>query len=75
VNLAIGLVVTLAGIDLAIAGVTKRSVSRLLFGYWDAPNTAGSSTSTNAPGTADTGGAYKPAGSTATGTNRVGGTQ
>jgi hypothetical protein len=39
VQLALGLVSVFAGVAVAIAGYTKRPVSRLLFGYWDKPGT------------------------------------
>lgn len=36
---SLGLVAIFVGAAMAIAGYTKRPLSRLLFGYWDKPGT------------------------------------
>lgn len=60
-QLAIGLIAVFAGVDLVLAGYTKRPFSRLLFGYWDKPGSSSSSgPATLPPGNAATGGVHAP---------------
>lgn len=62
-TLALGLAATFIGGALVIAGYTDRSLTRLLFGYWDAPGsskTAPPGTAPTAPANALTGGVHAP---------------
>lgn len=67
-QVAIALAAMFLGADMIIAGYTKRPISRLILGYWDAPGTNTPAVvpgSTKAPGNAMTGGVYAPTGPSA----------
>jgi hypothetical protein len=66
-TLALGLAASFVGACMTLAGFTNRPLSRLLYGYWDAPGTTTPAGGTNPPGTsgtrganASTGGTYAP---------------
>lgn len=69
-QLALGLAAVLLGADLAIAGITNRSFTRLLTGNWDAPSAATPTVTTppgtSAPKTAVTGGVHGQSGASLT---------